>query len=158
MLYLYFNSKTVKNSLITNLGKAFRKRNSMWLYDEFNANIIRSIDYAEVLPPNYINHPVFGQVEPDMISNYSKVLILMHMQPEFVYHLSDIPEDRPDLLDNMTKDKHIHLLYDCAFPFPKNTVAMLPEYNIMLRGGDNLHYAYNTYVRNPQRLRSLLCS
>lgn len=157
MFYLFFNHKNIKQSLITDVSKEFTKRNGMWLYDEFNANVIRSLDYAEVLPPNYIKHPIFGQVSPDMISRYSKTLILMNMEPEYVYRLSYVPDDRADLLNKLAEKKNLCLYYDCEFPFASDASAYLPEYKMILKGGDNLRYAYDIYVRNPVRLQSLLC-
>lgn len=157
MLSLYLNKKSIRKHLVTDIDKAFEQRNDMWFYAKFNNDIARTMDCVELLPPKKIAHPVFGDVGVDFLSKYVKLFMLLNEKPDAVYRLSDVHEEFADTLLELSTTHNIHLLWDCVFPFSEEQVACLPEYGVKLQGELSLRTAYNTYLRNPAHLKSLLC-
>lgn len=49
-----------------------------WITDDFSRKVIKDIDESEVLGPNCIKHPIFGQIPTTHISGGTKSLILMN--------------------------------------------------------------------------------
>lgn len=148
MLYLYYNKKRIAKHLVTDIDKAFEKREDMWFYSKFTADVCKRIDQVELLPPKKIVSPLFGESDVTFLSKYAKLFVLMYEQPNAVYRLSDVHPELGDTIYSLSNGRDLHILVDGYFNYNEEQQAYLPEYEVTLTGPSELRSAYNNYIRN----------
>ena len=147
MLHLYYDKKKIEKHLVTNIDRAFDKREDMWFYSNFTVDIAKKIDCVELLPPKKIISPLFGEADVTFLSKYVKLFILLKENPNAVYRLSDVHPDLGGVLCELSKSNNIHILADSSYDFTEEQEATLPEFSISLKGSIELKSTYNNYVR-----------
>lgn len=149
MLFLYLDKRVIKDSLITNIDKAFTDNaTDLWFYNKYTADVVEAIDKATILPPRKMQHPIFGYCTPDHMSRYAKTMVLLKMLPDAVYRLSDLHCDMGSVLRDLSESQHVHLLCDCNFNFDEQQVVCLPELDSKIKGAMAINTVYNSYCKN----------
>lgn len=147
MLYLYYDKKKIAKHLVTNIDKAFDKREDMWFYDSFTSDIVKRVDCVELLPPRKIASPVFGESDVTFLSKYAKIMIMLNSLPNAVYKISDIHPEMGDVLQDLSSKKDLHVLVDSYFEYDEDQQAVLPEFSVTLKGASVLKSTYSNIIR-----------
>lgn len=59
-----------------------------WIVDPFVVEMIKDVDFSEVLYSGVIDSPVLGKIPPDKLSGGIKTLILVKFEPDVVFNAS----------------------------------------------------------------------